>query len=310
MNARSLAAAAGAGVAAIGNRLLARGGGELPPGIDGDGSTFRWRGMDVEYTTLGDPEAPPLVLLHDVGIVGTSHEFAAIAPSLAENYRVYAPDLPGYGRSDRPPLTYSASIYEAFVEEFLDEVAADADGIMDPSVVASGLTGAYAALAAGADDDVDRLVLVTPTAATRSRSMPRRTLLRAPLLGTAAYNAMTSRAALASGGVGAGFDGEVPEDYLSYCWSTAHQPGARYAPASYLGGHLDPATDLESALTGLEGATLVWGREATDPPLAEGRALAEGTDSRLVVVDAARTLPHVEHPEETVAAIEVGLGDR
>jgi len=260
--------------------------------------------MDVEYATLGDPDDPPVVLLHDVGIVGTSHEFAAVAPSLAEDHRVYAPDLPGYGRSDRPPLTYSASIYEAFVEAFLAEVPEDA-----PSVVASGLTGAFAAL--GADGAaVDRLVLVAPTAATRSRSVPRRTLLRTPLLGTAAYNAMTSRSGLAAGALGDGFYGEVPEDYLSYCWSAAHQPGARYAPASYVGGHLDPATDLEAVLSDRDDATLVWGREAIDPPLATGRDLAEATDSALVVVDAARTLPHVEHPEETLAALEVGLGTR
>jgi len=303
MRARSAVVAAGAGVAAIGNRVLARAGGDLAPGVEGEQETYRWRGMDVAYTALGDPEDPPLVLLHDVGIVGTSREFAEVAGDLAEDHRVYAPDLPGYGRSDRPPLTYSASIYEAFVEDFVDETS----GEEDPAVVASGMTGAYAALAAPVVD-VERLVLIAPTAVTRSRSVSRRTFLRAPLAGTAVYNGMTSKAALESGAVGGGFYGAPPDEYVEYCWTTAHQEGARYAPASYLGGHLDPAMDVETALADVEAdTTLVWGREATEPSLADGRALAEATDSRLVVVDYARTLPHVEHPAETLAAFEAGL---
>jgi hypothetical protein len=46
--------------------------------------------------------------------------------------------------------------------------------------------------------------------------------------------------------------------------------------------------------------TLVWGREAEITPLREGRDLAEATDSRLLVFDYAKLLPHSEYPEEFV----------
>ena len=42
--------------------------------------------------------------------------------------------------------------------------------------------------------------------------------------------------------------------------------------------------------------TFVWGREADITPLADGRDLADDADARLVVIDDAKLLPHVEHP--------------
>ncbi|WP_049894471.1 alpha/beta fold hydrolase [Salinarchaeum sp. Harcht-Bsk1] len=305
MRGRSFALAAGAGIAAIGNRALGRAGGALPPALAGDQDYYRWRGMEVAYAALGDPDDPPVVLLHDVGVVGTSREFAGVAEALAEDHRVYAPDLPGYGRSDRPPLTYSASIYEAFVGDFLAEVPDHDAG--RPAVVASGLTASYAALAAPRAD-VERLVLVTPAADTDGRSVARRALVRSPVLGTAIYNWLTSTAGLRNGAVGDRYYGRPDQEYVEYCWQSAHQPGARFAPASYLSGYLDPTMDLETALADVDAdVTLLWGRESTDPSLAEGRALAEATDARLVVVDYAKRLPHLEHPTETLAALELGL---
>lgn len=304
MNGRSVALAAGAGIAAVGNRALGRGGGELPPGLPGEQGHYRWRGMDVAYALLGDPDDPPVVLFHDVGVVGTSREFVGVAETLAEDHRVYAPDLPGYGRSDRPPLTYSASIYEAFVGDFLEEVPAGEDST---AVVAGGLTGSYVALAAPAAD-VDQLVLVTPIAETGGQSVGRRALLRSPVVGTAIYNGLTSSTSLRSGAVGDRCYGAPPVEYLDYCWTAAHQPGARFAPASYLSGHLDTGVDVETALADVEAdVTLLWGRESSEPSLETGRDLASATDARLIVVDYAKRLPHLEHPAETLAALELGL---
>lgn len=254
--------------------------------------------MDVAYAELGNPDDPPVVLLHDVGTVGTSREFAEVATPLAEDHHVLAPDLPGYGRSDRPPLSYSASFYEAFVGDFVSEVPDDA------AVIATGVTGTYAALAAP-EAPVDELVAICPRSGTGGRSLPVRTAIRTPVLGTAAYNALTSSAGLGSITFATDFAREPPGDYLEYCWRSAHQPGARYAPASYLGGALDPAIDVEEAVGSVEApVSLLWGRESRDPSLSDGRALAEATDSKLVVVDSARRLPHVEHPSETLEALQ------
>lgn len=46
------------------------------------------------------PDAPVVILVH--GVVVSSSYMMPTAELLAPNYRVYAPDLPGYGKSDKP----------------------------------------------------------------------------------------------------------------------------------------------------------------------------------------------------------------
>jgi len=97
---------------------------------------------------------------------------------------------------------------------------------------------------------------------------------------------------------------------MDYEWRTAHQPNARYAPASFVSGFLNADFDLEETLAGVDApVTLLWGREADITPLKRGRELAEATDTRLVVVDDAKLLPHVEFPEESLDAIRDAIGE-
>ncbi len=182
----------GIGAAAATNALLRRDAGDLPPALDGMQRTYRWRGMNVAYTEAGEPTDPDLVLLHGVNAAGSSGEWRAVFDALAEEYHVIAPDLPGYGRSDRPPVRYSAPLYEAFVESFLGEFGDD-DG---PAVIASSLSASYAA-AAARTVPVSRFVLVCPTTTTGPGGGTWvRELVRSPLVGEALFNAVTSRPAI------------------------------------------------------------------------------------------------------------------
>ncbi len=278
---------------AAANRLLAERAGPLEPALPGRQRSYRWRGFDVAYTEAGDPDDPDLVLLHGVHAAASSREFAGVFDRLAEDYHVLAPDLPGFGRSDRPAVAYTASLYERFVREFLADVADE------PTVVASSLAGSYAALAAR-EAPVERLILVCPTADTGPRRPWLRRLLRSPVVGTGLFNLLVSRPSLAW------FDrrdayadpARVTREVLDYQWRTAHQPNARLAPASFVGGSLDPDVELADVLRNLDAPVLLaWGRDATITTLSYGRLLADRADVRLVVFDDARLLPHDEHPE-------------
>lgn len=289
------------GATAVGNRLLTRRAGTLEPAVRGVEKTYRWRGFDVAYTEAGDPDDPDLLLVHGVSAASSSREFAEIFDTLSKDYHVIAPDLPGFGRSDRPPLLYSASLYETFLADAITDLAEE------PTVVASSLSGAYAASAAG-DTDVESLVLVCPTAETMG-DPPRawvRALVRSPVVGTGLFNLLVSKPALRHFHRDHGYAdvANLTEETLAYEWKSAHQPGARYAPASFLGGFLDPDADLEATLAEVDvPVTLIWGREADTTPVATGRSLAEEADARLIVFDDAKLLAHVEHPETFVDVV-------
>lgn len=75
------------------------------PYISQEAQTVSYRSIDVEglkifYREAGPEDAPVLLLLH--GFPTSSHMFRDLIPLLAKQYRVIAPDYPGYGYSDSP----------------------------------------------------------------------------------------------------------------------------------------------------------------------------------------------------------------
>jgi pimeloyl-ACP methyl ester carboxylesterase len=97
---------------------------------------------------------------------------------------------------------------------------------------------------------------------------------------------------------------------MEYEWRTAHQPGARFAPAGFISGALNADLDLGAALADREvPTTLLWGREADVTPLSTGRDVAEAADARLVVFDDAKLLPHVEFPAAFLDAVRAAMRD-
>lgn len=77
-------------------------------------------GYRIHYYALGPATGPAVVLVHGLG--GRSEDWEKLAPYLAKaGYRVYLPDLPGYGRSERPAnFSYSVTDESNVVIGFLD----------------------------------------------------------------------------------------------------------------------------------------------------------------------------------------------
>ena len=57
-------------------------------------------GIEVFYREAGPRDAPVLLLLH--GFPSASHMFRELIPLLADQFRLIAPDLPGFGQSAMP----------------------------------------------------------------------------------------------------------------------------------------------------------------------------------------------------------------
>ncbi|MFB6069710.1 MAG: alpha/beta fold hydrolase [Halanaeroarchaeum sp.] len=295
--------AGGLAVAAGVHRSLETRAGPLSPALSGRDRTYRWRGYDVRYVEAGDPDRPDVVLLHGIHAAASAREFHRIFGALAGRYHVLAPDLPGFGTSDRPPVVYDGGTYEGFLRDFLADVADE------PLVVASSLTASFAAVAA-AETPVSGLVLVNLTEDTGSRSAAVRELFRLPVIGQALFDLLVSRPSIAY------FDrrfayadpGALEGDVVDYQWRTAHQPNARYAPASFVGGFLEPSRPLADSLGALDvPVTLVWGNRGPFSAADRRRALAETADATLVVIAEAAGLVHEEHPDAFIDAIRDAL---
>ena len=80
-------------------------------------------GMRIHYYVVGPPAGSAVVLVHGLG--GRSEDWRFLAPYLAKaGYRVFIPDLPGYGKSDRPAdFSYSVPAEVEVVVGFMDALA-------------------------------------------------------------------------------------------------------------------------------------------------------------------------------------------
>ncbi|GGM62609.1 pimeloyl-ACP methyl ester carboxylesterase [Halarchaeum rubridurum] len=300
---RTIGAAAGAvGLATVADRALGAYAGDLEPPLGGRRGTFRWRGMDVAYTEAGDSSAPTVVCLHGVNAAGSSGEYREIWDALADDYHVVAPDFPGFGCSDRPPIDYDGDLYTEFVAAFLDRYD-------DPAVLAASLAGGYVANAlARGEIDPRALVLVCPSTGAMPGPNPwARRVVRAPLLGDLLVDAATARYSIRRSNADHGYyDVENADDaWLDYQWRSAHQRGAKHAVAAFVGGYLNVDVDLEAALGAYDGPlTLVWGSAAETTTPAEGRELADAAGADFVEIDRTALVPHAERPEEFLDVVD------
>jgi pimeloyl-ACP methyl ester carboxylesterase len=71
-------------------------------------------GVRVFYRAAGDAAAPVILLLH--GFPASSFMFRELIPRLATNYRVIAPDLPGFGFTEVPPERSYGYSFEALAK--------------------------------------------------------------------------------------------------------------------------------------------------------------------------------------------------
>jgi pimeloyl-ACP methyl ester carboxylesterase len=113
-----------------------------PPEVELASQYWQWRGWRVHYTHQGQ-SGPNLLLIHGFG-ASTDHWRKNVVP-LSDRYRVWAIDLLGFGRSQKPEITYTAELWRDQLQAFCQEV------IQAPVFVAGNSVGGYAALCFGVD---------------------------------------------------------------------------------------------------------------------------------------------------------------
>jgi pimeloyl-ACP methyl ester carboxylesterase len=103
---------------------------------------WMWRGWKISYVQQGT-QGPCLLLVHGFG-ASTAHWRKNIEV-LSQNYRVWAIDLLGFGRSEKPRQTYTGELWRDQMQAFCQEV------VQEPVFVAGNSLGGYATLCFAAD---------------------------------------------------------------------------------------------------------------------------------------------------------------
>ncbi len=297
------------GVPAVINALVSRRAAKLPASTWGRGETSDGKHGRICYQRIGD--GAPLLLLHSFGPGHSGEEWRRVAEHLAGRYQVFAPDLLGWGRSDRPHQTYDSELYIELIGDFTQHVVG-----ARPVVIAAGLSAAYAVqLAIDRPETIRALGLIVPSGLELHGDEPDfkdalvHWSLRLPILGTSALNVYTSRSAIVTylrREVYAAPE-RVDDALVDLHYRNSHQPGAHDALAAYLSGYLNH--NVAGVLDRIDVPVwLGWGRQALTPPVESAdlwlRSLGE---AELDIFESAGILPHAESAAEVARQLECFL---
>ncbi len=307
-----LVGGAAVGIPALANALIARRNRRLPGAAWGEPRRYAWRLGEVAYQQLGDGE--PLLLLHSLGPGHDGEEWRQAAIELADDHEVFAVDLLGWGRSDKPELTYDGELYVQLIADFLADVVG-----RRATLVAAGQSAPYAVqVAVDQPDAVEALALVVPAGIDTEGDEPDlkdalvHWVLRTPIFGTSALNVITSRTAL-----GQYLRREVlyaPERadaaQIEHLYRSSHQPGAHLALAAYLSGYSNHRV-IDALPRVTQPLWLAWGRRANHPQIETADLwLQRVPHAELEVFEESGNLPHLEQASAWVRGFRRQLESR
>jgi pimeloyl-ACP methyl ester carboxylesterase len=271
-------------------------------------------GKMVYYTAEGEPWNPPtetretLVFLHGFGGGSSAYEWSKVYPAFAADYRILAPDLIGWGRSDHPAHRYQPEDYVTIITEFMEQTCN-----APTTVIASALTAAFTVRAAVNRPELFKSLILTTAAGLAefgneyNSSLPAK-IVHIPfvdrlLYGTGIATQFGIRSFLEQRQF-ANSDRVYPEIVNAYTQS-AQQPNAEYAALSFVRGDL--SFDLSQYIPQLTIPTaLIWGKGAEFIGPDVGRRLAEINPQAIRIFyhwDDVGFTPQLELPAVTVGLI-------
>jgi len=263
-----------------------------------------WKRTDATETK----ELPTLVFLHGFGGGSSAYEWSKVYPAFATEYRILAPDLIGWGRSEHPERNYQIDDYITTIIEFLEQTCTE-----PTPVVASSLTAAFTIRAAIARPDLFKsLILTTPAGLSDFREDYTRSffaqLVSTPILDRILY----STGIATSGGIRSFLENRqfarpnrVTQEIVDAYLASAQQPNAEYAALSFVRGDL--CFDLSLYVPQLTTPTaIIWGQKSqfTGPEI--GKRLAALNPQAIRVfqsLDDVGLTPQLELPAVTIGLI-------
>ena len=270
---------------------------------------------DLRVHQMQGGHGSAVLFIHGLGSSGYMEWRRNLEPA-AIRHRVYAPDLPGYGRTDKPRTRYTVPYFARFITRYMRD-----RGLRSASIVGASLGGRIALEVALEEPRlVRKLALVNTLGFGRPKVQMTQmaySLVTVPRVGEAAMRFARNALDWASPNVirtvvgrfaGSSSDLEqtLDDDYLANLREMYAEDGFHNAylstirslvrPRALFGGHHDVTRRLNELRIPVQ---LIWG--ADDPlfPVAHAeRALEMIAGSKLTVIEGAGHTPQAERPEE------------
>lgn len=149
---------------------------------------YAWRNGTIYYQKKGTGSS--LLLIHDLNPISSSYEWSHIIDKLSENHTVYAIDLLGCGKSEKPSSSYINYLYVQLINDFIQDVIQE-----KTDLIVTGESFSFAVMAARMNQaQIGKITAINPTdilynvqSPTKLSELMKHTL-ELPIIGTFVYN--------------------------------------------------------------------------------------------------------------------------
>lgn len=261
----------------------------------------------TESAQLSAPVPETLVFLHGFGGGSSAYEWSKVYPAFASEYRIIAPDLIGWGRSEHPAQDYRVDDYISTILEFMEQTCSG-----PTTVIASSLTAAFTIRAAIERPDLFKsLILTTPAGLSDfgenySRSFFAQ-IISVPVLDRLLY----STGVATESGIRSFLEqrqfarpGRIYPEIVDAYLESAQQPNAEYAALAFVRGDL--CFDLSLYIQKLTIPTaILWGQKSqfTGPEIGRRLAMLNPQVIRFQQLEDVGLTPQLELPAVTIGLI-------
>lgn len=211
--------------------------------------SFYVAGPDGTPTSGTTSDRTPLLMLHSINASGSAYEVLPLFEHYRRQRPVYAPDLPGFGFSERSDRPYLPRVMTDAVHAMVAEIQR-VHGSTPIDVLGVSLASEYAARAAQeAPTRFRSVALVSPTGfdrrapfnglpgSTRGIAWLRRFFFN-PHWSDGVYRTLTRRSVIRYFLKKTWGSAQIDEGLLEYDVLTTRQPGAKYAPYWFVSAFL------------------------------------------------------------------------
>ncbi|MFQ5940519.1 MAG: alpha/beta fold hydrolase [Nitrososphaerales archaeon] len=243
-------------------------------------------GYKIRYAEAGSNKH--VLFVHGLG--GSAESWVHNIDVFAERFHVFAPDLLGFGLSEKPKIKYDMKMFTKFVARFMEYV-----GIKKASIIGSSMGGQIAAeFAISYPTKVEKLVLVGP-AGIPPREFKGTAELKRYVKLLDAKNLDDVRKALKP--IDAS-DSSITEDYVSNVYAYVMMSGTKHAFLSSL-KESARALRLANRLKSIKAKTLVvWGKDDHLIPVKYCEPfISKMNNCRLLIIEKCGHRPHAEKPD-------------
>lgn len=275
-----------------------------------NGYKYEWRFGNIYYTKKGSGN--PVLLIHDLDPGSSDLEWSEMVQKLSTKNTVYTIDLLGFGRSDKPNLTYTNYLYVQLITDFIKNIIT-----RRTDVIASGSASSIVTMTCCNDDTLfNKIMFINPDPINKTNQIPTKRsifvkfLIDTPIIGTLIYNINVSKESIKKEFINRYYYNpyKINKNLVDGYYESSHLGGekSKFIFSSIKGNYI--YFSISHKLGDINNSIYIIGgshEENIKETISDYKKFNQIIESDLV--EDTKHLPHIEKPEEVFRLCEIYL---